>query len=160
MKRIFAAVLLLAVSVVTPAVSAGVPAIAGTWEAARAPNGDRLFIVLGEKGKAEIVEEYQLPQRGKQRMRTSTYGKWVRKGNDVLLTYADITDRLRYVAREPLAAVGLIGNAPALRPAGKPDARSRIGAEVLWKAPHDYHMKGGEEAPVSTPEAGGEATNK
>ena len=96
MKETFAALLLVGVGVLTPVVSAGEPAIAGAWEAARTTSGERLYIVLGDKGKAEVVEEYELSPQGKQRARSSTYGKWVRKGNDVVVTYANVTDRLRY----------------------------------------------------------------
>lgn len=161
MKQTFAALILLGAGVLVPAAGAGQPAINGTWEAARTVTDERLYIVLGDGGKAEVVEEYELPIPGKkQRTRSSTFGKWVRKGNEIVVTYGNIRDRLRYVAREPLAAVGLTGRAPALRPLGKPDARSKIGSEVLWKAPHDYHMKPAEgtQAPESAPEAGGESS--
>jgi hypothetical protein len=159
MKRTFAALVLLCAGGVVPAAGAGQPAVAGTWEAARAPNDERLYIVLSDKGKAEVVEEYELPVPGKkQRARSSTFGTWVRKGNEIVVTYGNVMDRLRYVAREPLATIGLTGSAPALRPVGKPDARSKVGSEVLWKAPHDYHAKPDESAraPASAPEAGGE----
>jgi hypothetical protein len=69
------------------------------------------------------------------------------------ITYADVTDHLRYIPREPLSAVGLNGTAPALKPIGKINARSKIGSEVLWKAPHDYRLKAGEtEQPQSAPD--------
>jgi len=159
MKQVFAAVVLLSAGAFLPAVDAGQPAVVGTWEAARALNDERLYIVLSDKGKAEVVEEYELPVPGKkQRARSSTFGKWVRKGNEIVVTYGNVMDRLHYVAREPLATIGLTGSAPALRPVGKPDARSKVGSEVLWKAPHDYHVKGDESAraPASAPGAGGE----
>ncbi len=157
MKQIFAALLLLGAGALLPAAGAGEPAVTGTWEAVRTVNDERLYVVLGDKGKAEVVEEYELPMPGKPHARSSTFGKWTRKGNDVVVTYGSITDRLRYVAREPLAAVGLSGAAPALRPVGKPNARSKIGSEVLWKGPHEYHMKPADntQAPASAPEAGG-----
>jgi hypothetical protein len=132
-------------------------AITGTWEAARTVNDERLYVVLGDNGKAEVVEEYLLPTPGKQRARSSTFGKWKQKGPDVVITYGSVTDRLRYMAREPLAAVGLSGSAPALKPVGKPDDRSKIGSEVLWKGQHEYHMKpdANAQAPVPAAEAGG-----
>ena len=159
MKQIFAALLLLGAGALLPAAGAAQPGVTGAWEAARTADDERRYIVLGETGKAEVVEEYLLPMRSNQRTRSSTFGKWTRKGNDVLVTYGNITDRLRYVAREPLAAVGLNGSAPALKPVGKPNVRSKIGSDVLWKAPHEYRMKADStEAPVSAPEAGGEPT--
>ena len=159
MKQTFAALVLLCAGAVVPAAGAGQPAVAGTWEAARALNDERLYIVLSDKGKAEVVEEYELPLPGKkQRVRSSTFGTWVRKGNEIVVTYGNVMDRLRYVAREPLATIGLTGSVPALKPVGKPDARSKVGSEVLWKAPHDYHVKPDDSArgPASAPEAGGE----
>ena len=159
MKQTFAALVLLCACAVVPAAGAGQPAVAGTWEAARALNQERLYIVLSDKGKAEVVEEYELPVPGKQqRVRSSTFGTWVRKGNEIVVTYGNVMDRLRYMARAPLATIGLTGSAPALKPVGKPDARSKVGSEVLWKAPHDYHVKPDEsaQAPASAPEAGGE----
>lgn len=161
MKQTFAALILLGAGVLVPTAGAGQPAINGTWEAARTVNDERLYIVLSDQGKAEVVEEYELPMPGKkQRARSSTFGKWVHRGNEIVVTYGNISDRLRYVAREPLAAVGITGSAPALRPVGKPDARSKIGLEVLWKGPHEYHMKPADNAqtPISAPEAGGEQT--
>jgi len=153
MQRTFAAFLLFSASALVPAASAGEPAIAGAWEAAHPDNDDRLYIVLEDRGKAQIVAEYEVPMPAKQRLRSITYGKWTRKGNDVAITYAEVTDRLRYVPREPLSAVGLRGTAPALKPIGQPDARSKIGSEVLWKAPHAYHVKASETAqPPSAPD--------
>jgi hypothetical protein len=127
-------------------VPAAQPQLKGTWEAARGANDERLYVVLGEDGKAEIVTEYQVALPGapdKRLVRTSTFGKWAHKGGDVVISYANtnIKDRLRYVAREPLVAVGLSGSAPALKPVGTANARSQIGSEVLWKAPHEYRVK-------------------
>jgi hypothetical protein len=158
MKKTLAALVLLGANAVVLPAGAGERAITGTWEAVRTVNDERLYIVLGDKGKAEVVEEYELPTPGKQRARSSTFGKWSRKGNDIVVTYGNVTDRLRYVAREPLAVVGLSGSAPALKPVGKPNERSKIGSEVLWKGPHEYHVKPAENAqgPASAPEAGGE----
>jgi hypothetical protein len=160
MRQTLVALVLLGAGALVPAAGAGEGAITGTWEAARTVNNERLYIVLGDKGKAEVVEEYELPTPGKQRALSSTFGKWARKGNDIVVTYGSVTDRLRYVAREPLAAVGLSGSAPALKPVGKLDARSKIGSEVLWKGSHEYHMQpaGNAQAPVPAPEAGGEPT--
>ena len=47
-------------------------------------------MVLRDMGKAEIVNEYDfsLPGQGKQRGRSTTFGKWTLKGNDVVVTYA------------------------------------------------------------------------
>jgi hypothetical protein len=156
MKHTFAVVLLLSAGALLPAAGAAQPGVTGAWEAARTANDERLYIVLGDKGKAEVVEEYLLPMPGKQRARSSTFGKWTRKGNDVVVTYGNITDRLRYVAREPLTAVGRSGSAPALKPVGKPSSRSKIGSEVLWKAPHEYRIKADESTSpaVSAPEEG------
>jgi hypothetical protein len=70
------------------------------------------------------------------------------EGNDVVVTYAKLTDRLRYVEREPLNGVGLSGTAPALTPVGKAHPKSKLGSVVLWKAPHGYRVKAPE--PVQT----------
>jgi hypothetical protein len=162
MKQTLAALVLLGAGALVPAVAAaaGEGVITGTWEAARTINDERLYIVLSDRGKAEVVEEYQLPTPGKQRARSSTFGKWARKGNDIVVTYGTVTDRLRYVAREPLDTVGMSGRAPALKPVGKPNDRSKIGSEVLWKGPHEYHMKhdANAQAPGPAAEAGGEPT--
>lgn len=160
MKQTLLALVLLGVGALVPTADATETDFSGTWEAARTVKDERLYIVLGADGKAEVVEEYELPTPGKQRARSSTFGKWARKGNDVVVTYGSVTDRLHYVAREPLAAVGVNGRAPALKPVGKPNARSKIGSEVLWKGPHEYRAKadGNAQAPVSGPDAGGEPT--
>jgi len=153
MRHAFAAFLLFGASALAPLVASGAPSIAGTWEAAHQDNNERLYIVLRDGGKGEIVTEYDVPMPGKQRLRSVTYAKWTRKGNDVAISYAEVTDHLRYIPREPLSAVGLNGTAPALRPTGKINARSKIGSEVLWKAPHDYHLKAGETGqPPSAPD--------
>ena len=134
-------------AVATPFLApAAQPQLKGSWEAARGANDERLYVVLGEDGRAEIVTEYAVSLSGapdKRRVQTTTFGKWTQKGGDVVINYANtnIKDRLRYVAREPLAAVGLSGSAPALKPVGTVNARSQIGSEVLWKAPHDYRAK-------------------
>jgi hypothetical protein len=144
MRHTFAALLLFGVGALVPALGAGQPSIAGIWEAAHPDNDDRLYIVLGDRGKVQIVAEYELPTPGKQRGRSTTFGTWARKGSEIVITYGDVTDRLRYVPRESLSAVGLSGTAPALKPIGKADAKSKLGSEVLWKAPHAYHVKAGE----------------
>jgi len=158
MRYLFAALLLLSAGPLSPGVGFAQPQLAGTWEAAqRADNDERLYIVLSDAGKAEIVVEYGLPTPGKQRARTTAYGRWTHRGRDLQITYADVTDRLRYVPREPLAAVGLNGTAPALKPIGKRSPKSRLGSEVLWKAPHAYRMKGGPPSqPPYAPDAGSE----
>jgi hypothetical protein len=146
MKQLIGALALLG-AVATPSiVAAAQPQLTGSWEAARGADDERLYVVLGEGGKAEIVTEYAVSLPGapdKRRVQTSTFGKWTQKGGDVVISYANtnIKDHLRYVAREPLAAVGLIGSAPALKPVGTVSERSQIGSEVLWKAPHDYRAK-------------------
>ena len=54
----------------------------GTWEAARSPGGDRLYVRLQDKGKAEVVAEYdfQLPGQPTRRGRSTTMAKWTREG--------------------------------------------------------------------------------
>jgi hypothetical protein len=127
----------------SPAAAAGGAALLGTWEAARGTDDERLFLRLLEKGKAEIVSEYdfQLPgQPGKRRGRSTTFGKWSVKGNSVVLTYAKVKDQLVYDDRLPLGEVGLEGTSAGLKPIGKIDPKSRIRA-ILWKAPHEYKLK-------------------
>jgi hypothetical protein len=154
MKETFAALLLLTAGALSSAASAGPPKLTGSWEAAHTPDDERVYLVLKDMGKAEIVAEYDftLPgQPGKRRGRSITFGKWKVQGNDLTVTYAKLTDRLRYIEREPLKGVGLRGSAPALTPVGKPHPKSKLGSAVLWKAPHDYRVK----APESVPPVAG-----
>jgi hypothetical protein len=96
MFRSFKPLLFLLVALAAPLSVSGQPAINGTWEAARTVNDERLYIVLSDQGKAEVVEEYELPMPGKkQRARSSTFGKWVHRGNEIVVTYGNISDRLR-----------------------------------------------------------------
>jgi hypothetical protein len=144
MRHRIAAFALLAVAwACAPVAIAATPVLAGSWEAARTPDDERLYLVLKDMGKAEIVAEYDLaiPGQPPRRSRATTFGSWALKGGEVTITYSKIKDRLRYVGEEPLAAIGLPGAAPALKPVGKPDPKSRIGTTILWKAPHDYRLK-------------------
>jgi hypothetical protein len=71
----------------------------GTWEAARSPDGERLYVRLMKKGKAELTAEYdfQLPgQSGVRRGRSTTFASWTVKGGEVTVSYAKVRDRLRY----------------------------------------------------------------
>lgn len=142
MKFLFAATLVaFAVSLPAHAVAPG--ALIGTWEAARGPDDERMFVRFMEKGKAQIVSEYdfQIPGApGKRRGRSTTYGKWSVKGDDVVVTYSKVRDRLRYSDKHSLSDVGLDGVAPGLKPAGKIDPNSKVRV-MLWKAPHDYKLK-------------------
>jgi hypothetical protein len=159
MKQTCAAFLLLAVGGLSSAASAAQPKLTGSWEAAHTADEERVYLVLKDMGKAEIVAEYDftLPgQPGKRRGRSTTFGKWKMDGNDVVVTYAKLTDRLRYVEREPLKAVGLTGSAPALTPVGKAHPKSKLGSVVLWKAPHEYRVKALGAQPIAgTPAAAG-----
>ena len=155
MKQLIGALVLLGAAAMPPISPAAQPQLNGSWEAARGVNNERLYVVLGEDGKAEIVTEYEVTLPGapdKRRVRTSTFGKWTRKGGDIVISYANtnIKDHLRYVAREPLTAVGLSGSAAALKPVGPSNARSQIGSEVLWKAPHEYRAKASADGDPST----------
>jgi len=140
MKSSFiAALLLLAAGIV----SAAPPKLTGSWDAARTPQDEGVSLVLKDMGKAEIVAEYDitLPGQGRRHGRSTSFGTWAVKGNDVLVTYSKITDRLRYSDRVSLSAVGQTGQAPALKPVGKPPANSKIGTAILWKGPHAYRIK-------------------
>ncbi len=156
MFRIFA--LTLALAICAPAYALSATALLGTWEAARTVDDERVYIRLLEKGKAEIVAEYdfQLPNMpGKRRGRSTTFAKWSVKGSDITVTYAKVTDRLRYNASLPLAEIGLEGKAAGLKPVGKRNAASRL-STTLWKAPHEYKLKpaadsGGAAAPAAAP---------
>jgi hypothetical protein len=126
-----------------PAHAVKASALVGTWEAARSVDDERTFVRLMEKGKAEIVAEYdfELPgQPGKRRGRSTTFAKWSVKGDDVTITYAKVNDRLRYSPQVALAEIGLEGVSAGLKPVGTRDPKSRIRA-ILWKAPHDYKLK-------------------
>jgi hypothetical protein len=126
------------------AVAAGAKGLLGTWEAARSPQGERLYVRLMHKGKAEVVAEYdfQLPgQSATRRGRSTTFASWTAKGDEVTIAYAKVRDRLRYRRKLSLAGIGLEGAAPALQPVGAPDAKSRLGGVTLWRAPHDYQLK-------------------
>jgi len=136
-------VLALALCAGAPAHAVSASALVGTWEAARTPDDERVYVRLMEKGKAQIVAEYdfQLPNMpGKRRGRSTTFAKWSVKGDDVTLTYSKVTDRLRYDASTPLAEIGLDGKSAALKPVGRRSAGSRLSA-TLWKAPHDYRLE-------------------
>jgi hypothetical protein len=140
--------LLLALLASAPVHAVSASALIGTWEAARSPDDERLFIRLMEKGKAEIIAEYdfQLPNMpGKRRGRSTTFGKWSVKGDDVTVTYSKITDRLRYHAQLPLAEIGADGKSAALKPVGKINPSTRL-PTTLWKAPHEYKLKVGDSA--------------
>jgi hypothetical protein len=137
------AVLLSLFALCGPAYAVGASALLGTWEAARTPEDERMYVRLMEKGKAEIVAEYdfELPgQPGKRRGRSTTFAKWTVTGDDVTISYAKVRDRLRYSSAHPLSEIGLEGKSAGLKPAGKVDPKSRIRA-ILWKTPHDYRMK-------------------
>jgi len=152
MRQTVAAYLLLVIAVA--AASPAAPAsLTGSWEAARTPDDERLVLVLKDMGKAEIVTEYDLalPGQGKRRGRSTSFATWTLKGNEVIVTYAKIKDRLRYVADESLSTIGLTGTASALKPIGKPDPKSRIGKAILWKAPHEYRLKAPEAAAPAKP---------
>jgi hypothetical protein len=144
MKSSIAALMLFAAFIV-PAHAVKPTALIGTWEAARSPDDERMFVRFLEKGKAEIIAEYdfQVPGTpGKRRGRSTTFGKWSVKGDDVSLTYAKVHDRLRYSEKLSLAEVGLDGVTAGLQPIGRIDSHSRIRA-TLWKAPHGYKMRAG-----------------
>ena len=137
-------VLLILLALAAPASAIGTAGLLGEWEAAVSPENERLYVKLLDKGKAQIISEYDFQppgQPGKQRGRATTYGKWTLKGNDVVLSYAKVQDRLRYSAKMPLSEIGLMGSAPGLKAAGKVDPTSRIGTTILWKAPHEYKLK-------------------
>ena len=140
--RVFGVLALLAWCV--NALAVGSKDLLGTWEAARSPAGDRLYVRLQEKGKAEVVAEYdfQLPGQPTRRGRSTTVAKWSVKGGELTLTYAKVQDRLRYNPKVPLAQIGQPGSAPALEQVGQADTNSRLRGAVLWRAPHDYRLKG------------------
>jgi hypothetical protein len=150
--RLALTILLLAVA---PAWAIKTEALMGaTWEAARTVEDERTYVRFLPTGRAEIISEYdfQLPgQPGKRRGRATTYGKWVLKGNDLTVTYADVRDRLRYSDAAPLAEIGLQGSAPGLKPVGKPAQKSRLRA-TLWKAPHEYRLKAPEAGAAPAPQ--------
>lgn len=139
MKRTFiAACLLLAAGSASAA-----PKFTGTWDAARTADDERVTLVLKDMGKAEIINEYDLsvPGQPKRRGRSTSFGKWSVKGDEVVVTYSKISDRLRYREQVSLSPVGQDGSAPALTPVGKPPKNSKIGAATLWKGPNDYRLK-------------------
>ena len=107
-----------------------------------------------------VVHSISLPGRAKQRGRSTSFGKWMLKGNDVLVTYSKITDRLRYSDYESLSAIGQTGAAAALKPVGKPDRNSKIGGAILWKAPHEYRLKAPAASPQAPEPAGSPTTNQ
>lgn len=146
MKSSFIAAIVL---LVAAEVWAAPPKLTGSWQAARSTEDESVLLVLKDMGKAEIINEYDisLPGQGKRRGRSTSFGTWTLKGNDVVVTYSNIHDRLRYSDRVSLSAVGQEGDAPALKAVGKPAANSKIGAAILWKAPHEYRLKAAPSAP-------------
>jgi len=160
-SRMLCAVFLLALA--APASAVGTATLLGTWEAARTPDDERLYVNLKAKGRVEIIAEYDftLPgMTGKRRGRSTTFGKWSVKGNDVTITYAKVRDRLRYSDKLSLAELGLTGTAAALKSAGKFDPQSRIRGATLWKAPHEYKFKPTEPPAASTAPAGAAAATQ
>jgi hypothetical protein len=154
MQARFAAFLFL-LALCAPAHAVSPSALLGTWEAARSPEDERMYLRLMKEGKAEIIAEYdfQLPgQPGKRRGRSTTFGKWSVKGDDITIRYAKVRDRLRYSSKLSLSEIGLEGSSAGLKPIGTPDPKSRIRA-ILWKAPHEYRLKYPEEAAGTPPAA-------
>jgi hypothetical protein len=115
----------------------------GTWEAARPASGDRLYVRLQDKGRAEVIAEYdfQLPGQPTRRGRSTTMAKWTLKGSELTLSYAKVRDRLRYNPKLPLTQIGQPGSAPALEQIGQTAENSRLRGAVLWKAPHEFRLK-------------------
>ena len=140
MKSTFIAVLLL---LGATSASAAPLKLTGSWEAARSGDDERVSLVLKDLGKAEIINEYDIsvPGQGKRHGRSTSFGTWTIKGNDVVVTYSKISDRLRYSDHVSLSPVGQEGSAPALKAVGKPPPNSKIGTAILWKAPHEYRLK-------------------
>lgn len=148
--RFLVMILLLACSGLAAAVSS--TQLQGEWEAARSPEGERLYVRLLRGGKAEIIREYdfQLPgQPGTRRGRSTAFGKWTLKKDEVVLSYGKVQDRFRYNAKLSLAEIGLGGTAAALKPIGVSDPKSRVQGVILWKAPHDYQLKAPAAAPAN-----------
>lgn len=122
---------------------AAAPAPMGDYASARTPDDEFVRLTLAPKGKAIIIAEhnFQVPgDASRRRGRTTTYGKWSRKGDVVTLTYAKLTDRLRYEAAAPLDRIGLPGKAAALTPMKPLNANGRLKGMTLWRAPHDYRL--------------------
>jgi len=122
---------------------AGARTLDGEYESARTPDDEFIRLTLRPDGKAMIVAEnnFQIPgDAAKRRGRTTSYGKWTRKGETVTVRYSKVTDRLKFDTATPLARIGLPGTAPALSPVGKADARSRLGTATLWRLPHSYRL--------------------
>jgi hypothetical protein len=139
--RFLAMIVLLACSGLAAAVSS--TQVQGDWEAARSPEGERLYVRLLRDGKAEIIREYdfQLPgQPGTRRGRSTAFGKWAVKKDEIVLSYGKVQDRFRYSPKLSLAEIGLNGTAAGLKPIGAPDPKSRVHGVILWKAPHDYQL--------------------
>ena len=153
MPRVIALLCLFALA--APAAAVGSKSLIGTWEAARSPDDERLYVHLKQKGRAEIVAEYDftLPGvAGKRRGRSTTFGTWSLRGDEVVIAYAKVRDRLRYSDKLSLTEIGLNGTSAALKPAGKADPKSRIRGVTLWKAPHEYKLS--TPSAVTSPQAG------
>lgn len=117
--------------------------LVGEYESARTPDDEFIRLTLKPDGKALIVAEnnFQIPgDAAKRRGRTTSYGKWTRKGDTVTLTYSKISDRLKFDAATPLTRIGLTGSAAALSATRKPHAKSRLGTATLWRLPHSYRL--------------------
>jgi len=95
MKSSFIAVVLL---LSATAVSAAPPKLTGSWEAARSADDERVSLVLKDMGKAEIISDYDItvPGQSKRRGRSTSFGSWRVKGDEITVTYAKVHDRLRY----------------------------------------------------------------
>lgn len=149
MYRIALSVVALWISVANAAVPEG------EYASALSVDDERVQIRLLSKGKAQIIAEHNFLMPGdetRRRGRTTSYAKWSQKGDIVTLTYSRVTDRLRYNAKTPLAALGLQGSAPGLAIVKPIHSKSRLRIGTFWKAPHDYRMKASESGPT-TPSA-------
>lgn len=126
-----------------PTTWAAPAALMGDYESARTSDEEFVRLSLQAGGKAVIVAEnnFMIPgDASKRRGRTTSYGKWSRKGEIVTVTYSKVRDRLKFDTATPLARIGMTGTAVALAPAGKVDARSRLKNLTLWRLPHKYRL--------------------
>ena len=91
----------------TQALAVGAGDLLGTWEAARSPEGERVYVRLMEKGRAEVVAEYdfQLPGQPVRRGRSTTFAKWLaesRHGSGARMTSPiDAAGRLQRARQIP-----------------------------------------------------------
>ena len=103
-------------------------------------------VKLESDNKAVIISECWLPRHYDDRSIKTIEGKWIVKGDEIILKYKntrdtltyDIADTLIYESNHSLENEGYPGVAPALFQRTSFHTRSIVRHITLWKKPHDF----------------------